>query len=230
MIPTSPALTKFSQELFRRNIEGIPLQHTADDHHRVSPHYVDHLVATKLPEMVCANDHVFVTIPDIIHTRLELNDIVDMRLIFNRPVHTTTNATQRIAYPGAAASHLLERRDHAIWVETAIRKVDIRVHAKLELSILLRSLRVDPYFSQALEVVLTLMRIHHVNGLVAALESIFYEWEQDPILFVGAIEESADMTRLVELGTSKRNGRRSFLHRISPQDIERRPKWNPIES
>ena len=49
----------------------------------------------KLPEMVGANDRVFVTTPHIVYTRLELNDIVDMRLILNRPVHTATNATQR---------------------------------------------------------------------------------------------------------------------------------------
>jgi hypothetical protein len=29
---------------------------------------------------------------------------------------------------------------------------------------------------------------------MAALESVFYEWEQDSILFVRAVEESADMT------------------------------------
>jgi hypothetical protein len=50
---------------------------------------------------------------------------------------------------------------------------------------------------------------------MATLESVFYEWEQDPILFVRAVEESADMTRLVDLRTSKRNGRRDLLHNIS---------------
>ena len=50
---------------------------------------------------------------------------------------------------------------------------------------------------------------------MATLESVFYEWKQDPILFVRAVEESADMTRLVDLGTSKRNGGRNLLHSIS---------------
>ena len=68
------------------------------------------------------------------------------------------------------------------------------------------------------------MRVHDVNRLMAALESIFYEWEQDPILFFGAIEESADMTRLVELGASKRNGSRSLLHRISPTGYRAAPQ------
>ena len=96
------------------------------------------------------------------------------------------------------------------------------------LSALLRSRRVDSYLSQALEVVLTLIRINHVNRLVAALESIFYEWEQDPILFVGAVEESADMTRFVELGTSKGNGSGRFLHRISPTGYRAAPQLNPL--
>jgi len=54
---------------------------------------------------------------------------------------------------------------------------------------------------------------------MARLESILYEGEQDPILFVGVVEERADMTRLVELGTSKRNGSRYLLHRKSPLRI-----------
>ena len=124
---------------------------------------------------------------------------------------------------GVAASQLLERRDHAIRIEAAIRKVDVRVNAKLQLSALLRSRRVDSYVGQALEMVLTLIRIHNVNRLMATLESIFYEWEQDPILFVVTVEKSADMTRLVELGASKRNGSGSLLHSVSPQDIEWRP-------
>ena len=33
--------------------------------------------------------------------------------------------------------------------------------------------------------------------------SIFYEWEQESILFIGAVEESADITRLVDLGSAK---------------------------
>jgi hypothetical protein len=222
-------LTKFLQELVRRNIEGILLKDTADDDHGMGPHYVNHRFATKVPEMIGANDGVFVPTPHIIHTRLELNDSVEMRLIFHGPVHTTTNATERISCGGAAASQLLKRGDHAIRVETAIRKVDVGVSAKLQLSALLGSRRVDAYVSQSLEVVLTLIRINNVNRLMATLESIFYEWEQDPILFVGAIEESADMTRLVELGTGKRNGSRDLLHAISPTRSRAAPQLSPVE-
>ena len=71
-----------------------------------------------------------------------------------------------------------------------------------------------PRGRQALQVVLTLIPINNVNCLMATLESVFYEWKQDPILFVRAVEESADVTRLIDLGTSKRNGRRDILHSI----------------
>ena len=72
-----------------------------------------------------------------------------------------------------------------------------------------------PAAVQALQVVLTLISINNVNCFMATLESVFYEWKQDPILFVRAVEKSADMTRLVDLGTSKRNGGRDLLHSIS---------------
>jgi len=192
------------------------LKNAADDDHRVGPHYVNHFVAAKLPQMISANDRVFVTTPYLIHARLELNDIVDMRLIFHRPVHTTTNATQRISFAGVAAGQLLKDPDHAIRIEAAIRKINVSVDAKLQLSTLLRSQRVDPCLDQALEVVRTLIRVHNVNRLMTPLESILYEWEQDPVLFVIIVEESADMTRLVKLGTSERNGSGSLLHGISP--------------
>ena len=61
--------------------------------------------------------------PHVVYTRLELNDIVDVRPILDGPVHTTTNATQRKRPLGVVAGQLLERRDHAIRIETAIRKV-----------------------------------------------------------------------------------------------------------
>jgi len=166
--------------------------------------------------MVGTNDGVFVATPNVIYARLELNDIVDMRSIFHRPVHTTANPTQRILPAAIAAGQLLEYRDHAIWIETSIRKVDFGVDAKLQLAALLRRRRVDSRASQALEMVLTLSRINHMNCLVATLEPVFYEWKQDPVLFIIVIEESADVTRLFELGTSKRNGSRILLHAIYP--------------
>ena len=118
---------------------------------------------------------------------------------------------------------MLKRRDHAIRIETAIRKVDLSIDAKLQLSALLRSRRVDPCVSEALEVILTLIGINNVNGLVATLESIFYEWEQDAILFVGAVEESADVTVWSSWEPAKGMGAVLFFiayppgYRVAPQ-------------
>ena len=38
-------------------------------------------------KMVRADDRIVVATPHIIHARFELNEVVDVRLIFNRPVH-----------------------------------------------------------------------------------------------------------------------------------------------
>ena len=130
----SPTLTKFTQEFIRGNKEGILLKDAADDDHRMGPHDVNHRVAPEFAEMVGADDCVVVAAPHVIYTRLELNDIVDMRPILDGPVHTTTNATQRKAPLALLAGQLLECRDHAIRIETAIRKVSFDIGAKLELS------------------------------------------------------------------------------------------------
>ena len=210
----SPAMSELSQEFVRGNVKRILVKDTADDDHRMRAHDIDYGVACKLPEMVGANDRVFVTTPHVIHTRLELNDIVNMRLIFNRPVHSATDATQRISSHRVAAGQLLKHPDHAIWIETAIGKVDLRVNTKLHLSALLRSRQVYSSISQPLEVVLTLIRINYVNRLVAALESIFYEWEQDPIFFVDAVEKGADVTSFIEQGAGKGNRSAGFPHGV----------------
>jgi hypothetical protein len=114
---------------------------------------------------------------------------------------------------------LLKHCDHAIRIEAAIRKVDVRVDANLQLSSLFRRSRIYSCGSQALQMVRTLMWINNVNRLVATLESIPYEREQDPILFVIAVEESADMTSFIELGTGKRNRSGCLVHGISPLRI-----------
>jgi hypothetical protein len=222
-------LAKFTQEFVRRDKERIFLEDAADDDHRVSAHDLDYFVAAKLPEMVRANNRIFVTAPQIIHTRLELNDILNMRLISGRPIHATTDATQRIFSTGVTAGQLLEGRDHAIRIEAAIGKVDIGVDANLQLPALLRSRMVDSYLSQALEVVVTLIRVYNVNRLMAGLESIFYKWEQDAVFFVRIVEESADVSGLIELGASKRNGSRGLLHGISLHRISSGAHSRPIE-
>jgi hypothetical protein len=48
--------------------------------------------------------------------------------------------------------------------------------------------------------VVTLIRIHDVNGLVATSEPVLNERKQHAILFVVAIEKCADMTYFAELG------------------------------
>jgi hypothetical protein len=183
----------------------------------MGPHYVNHCVAAKLPETVGTDNCVFMPVPYIVYTRLELDHIVKMRSVCSRPIHLAADATEWESSRGIAARQLFKRRDHAVRIEVAIREIDISIDAKFQLSALLRSRRIDPCLNQALEVVLTLIRIDDMNCLMPTLESVFYEWQQNPILFVWAVEERADVTRLVDLGTSKRNGSRDLLHSISPK-------------
>ena len=72
------------------------------------PHDVDHRFTSKFGEVVRADDHVVVATPHIIHTRFKLNELVYARSIFNRPVHTAANATEREVSLNVAAGQLLE--------------------------------------------------------------------------------------------------------------------------
>src|SRR5580698_2845040 len=109
--------------------------------------------------MVSTYDRVVVSKPHVVHTRLELNHVIDMRSIFNRPVHTATNAAQRKSSLCVSAGQLLKHLQHPILIEAAIWKVDFGVGPKLELPALLRDRRLDARSSQALQMVLTLLRV-----------------------------------------------------------------------
>src|SRR5580658_4132821 len=62
--------------------------------------------------------------------------------------------------------------------------------------------------------------IDDVDCLFSTLESILNEWQQDAIFFFIAIEKRAGVTRFAKLGTGKRNGGRSLLHRaLLPQKV-----------
>jgi len=159
MTPTSSPLTKFSQEFIRRDKERILLKDAADDNHGMRSHDVNHRVTPKTTEMVSADDRVVVPKPYVVYTRLELNHVIDMRPISNRPVHATTNAAQRKTSLSVSAGQLLKYLQHPILIEAAIWKVDFGVSPKLELPALLRDRRVDPRGSQALQMVLTLLRV-----------------------------------------------------------------------
>jgi hypothetical protein len=104
------------------------------------------------------------------------------------------NATERKSSAGGAAGHLLERLQHPILIETTAPKVCFGVGPKLELPTLLCGYRVDPNRSQALQMVTKLLRVNDVNSLVATLEAVLYEWQQDAIFFVIAVEKRAHMT------------------------------------
>src|ERR1700730_1940970 len=197
---------KLSQKLLRRYKERILLEDAADDDHRMRPHNVNHRVSSKFRKIVHADDSIVVATPHIIHTRFELNEIVDVRSTFSRPVHVADNATERKSSLGVAAGQLLEHLQHPILIETAVPKICFGVGPKLELPTLLGGRRVDPYRSQPSQMVVTLIRINEGNRLVATLEPVLNERKQHAILFVGAIEERTDMTCFAKLGAGKGNG------------------------
>ena len=69
-----------------------------------------------------------------------------------------------------------------------------------------------PAAAKPLQMVVMLTRINHVNRLVATLEPVLDEGEQDAILFFFTIEKRADMTRVAELGSGKGDGRSDPAH------------------
>src|SRR6266481_4925995 len=213
--PARPPLANFTEEVLRRYKKRILLQNPADDDHRMRPHDVDHGVPAKFREIVCADDSIVVSAPHIVHTRLELNKITNMRPALSRPFHVANDATERKSPLGIAAGQLLENLQHPVLIETAVTKIRFSVGPKLELPTLLGGRRINPYSSQTSQMIMMLRRIYDVNCLVATFEAVLYERKQHAILFVVAVKKRADMTYFAELGASKGNWRSSLHGRFS---------------
>jgi len=66
-------LSQLPQEFVRRNEEGVLLEDSADDDHRVGPHDVDDDLPAKLGEIVDSYDRVLVPGQNIVQSRLVLH-------------------------------------------------------------------------------------------------------------------------------------------------------------
>jgi hypothetical protein len=111
-----------------------------------------------------------------------------------------------------AAGELLECLQHPIWIEAAVAKVRVRARPNLELAGSLSGRRIDPDRRQALKMIFMLVRVDDVNRFVAAREAVLNERQKDPILFIFAGEQCADMACVAELRASQGNGCGAFLH------------------
>src|ERR1700691_525982 len=101
--PSRTALANFPHKHFRRYKERILIEDASDDDHRMSPHDVDHRVSSELRKMIGADDRVIMLLPHMIHARFELDEVVDVRSIFDRPVHPAADSTERITALGVTA-------------------------------------------------------------------------------------------------------------------------------
>src|SRR5580658_6696414 len=86
--------------------------------------------------------------------------------------------------------------------------------SKFELAAVLGGRRIDACRSQALQMIVTLPWIYHMDGFIATLKSVLYEWPQHAVLFVVAVEKRADVTYLAQLGAGKGNRRHGLLHGV----------------
>jgi hypothetical protein len=124
------------------------------------------------------------------------------------------DAAERKTTVRVAACQLLEKLQHPVLIEVTVTKVCFGVGSKLELTAPLGGRRIDACRSQALQMIVTLPGIYYVNGLLAALKPVLYEWKQHAVLFVVAVEKRTDVTYLAQLGTGKGNWCHGLLHGV----------------
>ena len=110
------------------------------------------------------------------------------------------------------ARQLLEKLQHPVLIEVTVTKICFGVGSKLELTAPLGGRRIDACRSQALQMIVMLPWIYHVDGFIATLKPVLYEWKQHAVLFVVAVEKRTDVTYFAQLGTGKGNWCHGLLH------------------
>jgi hypothetical protein len=187
------------------------------------PYDVNDGIATELPQMICANNHVVVTAPKVIHAGFELNEVIYMRSALGRPVHAADDAIERKIAFGVATRQLLENLQHSVRIKATVSKVSIRIRSKFELASFLRRRSIDPGGGKALDMFTVLARVNHMDGLVATFETIFDKWQQHTIFLVIVIKQCTNMTHFTEFGTGKGNGAHRFSVQLLIPDLTNDP-------
>jgi hypothetical protein len=93
-----------------------------------------------------------------------------------------------------------------------VTKICFGVSSKLELAAVAGGRRIDACRSQALQMIVMLPWIYYVDGPIAALKPILYEWKQRAVLVVVGVKKCTDVTYVAQLGTGKGNWRHGPLH------------------
>ena len=105
---------------------------------------VDHSFSAEFRKVVSTDDRVVMAPLGMIYTRLELNQILDVRIALPPPTPLANNAAKRQSSLSVAAGQLLKYFPHPILIEAAIPKIGVCVCSKLELPALSDGRQIDP--------------------------------------------------------------------------------------
>src|SRR6185436_17677709 len=128
--------------------EGVFLEQSADEDHRMGAHDVDDDASAKLGEIIRSYHRVLVPRQKIVEPRLVFDEIVDTGPVFQSPFHMSDEAGQREAPPAAAFEYLLNQRQHPFLIEMTVAQVRVGPIAQLEAAASFCRRRVDTRLCQ----------------------------------------------------------------------------------
>src|SRR5207249_12208785 len=106
------SLPKLEEELIRRNEERILLQDPADEHHRVRSHDVDGQARAESRQIVRTDHRVLVLRKQVVQPRLVLEQVLDARLVEQRPFHVPQQPRPSVTRCSAGIQQLLDKGQH----------------------------------------------------------------------------------------------------------------------
>src|SRR5205085_11838859 len=153
---------------------------------------------TKLGGVVNADDRISVPRHDVVHSGLELHHVVDPQPTLHWAGGVPDETGEREAPGHGTFEHLLDQGEHGILIEAAHAEKGLVPGAQFELATRLGGGHVDPLSLESPHIIRTLRGIDDMKGPLAALEALPNEGRHDQLLLIGAIEERADVTVLVQ--------------------------------
>jgi hypothetical protein len=108
--------------------------------------------------------------------------------------------------------HFFERREPDVLVEPLSVERTVLPRPHFQLADVHRLLDIDTCFGEALEMFFPSHRVNEMESFISLVEAIFDERAKHPVLLVGAVKESANVTLAAENAASKLHGMVTGCH------------------
>ena len=159
-------------------------------------HDVNDKFTAEFREIVAANHGMNWTglpQPDFVGPGLVDQQIGQHGIVPKSPVHMSDESREWKALPRRSETHLTEKSERYIRIESAATQVGVRPGKQVKLAMTMRSSEIDARRSESAHMVRSTHGINCVDDLLSPGQAILYEGKQSTSLLIVVAEEGANV-------------------------------------